>query len=221
MREALDALLRRYIPALRVHLTMDRLVAPDEVDDLIQGFISDKIIERNLVGLADRSRGKFRTLLLKALDSYCIDQHRAARALKRAPAEDAHSLDDRAFAIAGPDERAARDAAFDAEWARQLLSGAVDRMKAECAGPEKTTMWVLFEERILRPAFEGAAPMEYEALVDRLRLQSPSQAANMLVTAKRMLVRHLRAAIAEYAMDEAEVEQELSDLRQVLSSIGR
>src|SRR5829696_3859701 len=69
-RPALDELLRCYWPALRVHLAIRRAGTPDEIDDLLQGFIASRILDANLVATAVPSRGRFRTLLLTSLDRY-------------------------------------------------------------------------------------------------------------------------------------------------------
>jgi len=63
-REALEQLLRRYLPALHAHLVHTRRVAPDEADDLLQDFVASRIIEKGLVGRADQELGKFRWYLL-------------------------------------------------------------------------------------------------------------------------------------------------------------
>src|SRR4051794_36682601 len=72
-REALGVILGRYLPALRAHL-LARRVPAGWVDDLLQGFIADKVIEYNLLGYADRGRGKFRTFLLTALDRFAANR---------------------------------------------------------------------------------------------------------------------------------------------------
>lgn len=66
---ALDDLLRRYAPAMTAHLVRRKRVPPDQADDLVQGFIADKVLEKRLVGMADPNRGRFRTLLTKALEA--------------------------------------------------------------------------------------------------------------------------------------------------------
>ena len=73
-RPALDELLRRYLPALRVHLRIRGAGGEHAVEDLLQGFVKSRILEANLVATASASRGKFRTLLLTSLDRYVVDQ---------------------------------------------------------------------------------------------------------------------------------------------------
>src|SRR5689334_10019220 len=82
-RPALAELLRRYLPAFRAHLLKRGRVRGNEIDDLLQSFIASKFLEADLVGAADRSRGKFRTLLLTALDRFVISHHRGQYAEKR------------------------------------------------------------------------------------------------------------------------------------------
>src|SRR5687768_377874 len=120
-RRALTTLLSQYLPALRSHLVFRRGRAAGDVDDLLQAFLLSKVIERDLVSRADRTRGRFRTFLLTALDRFVSNQMRDARAAKRwattVPLDDAmgcaHST--------GPAENA-----FEVEWARQVLRQAIE-----------------------------------------------------------------------------------------------
>jgi len=75
----------------------------------------------------------------------------------------------------------------------------------------------VFECRLLAPALEGTDPVDYGELVRRFGLQSPSQASNVLVTAKRMYARTLRGVVAEYSGDAAEIEAEIGDLHRILA----
>jgi hypothetical protein len=63
---------------------------------------------------------------------------------------------------------------------------------------------------------DGEKPESYDTLVTRLGLESPSQASNLLVTAKRMFARHLRAVVAETVADPDQVEEELRELKMCL-----
>src|SRR5687767_9458004 len=63
-RAALEELLRRYLPALRVYLSRKRGLGGDAIDELLQGFVERKLLDERFVAAADRERGKFRTFLL-------------------------------------------------------------------------------------------------------------------------------------------------------------
>jgi hypothetical protein len=48
--EAQGFLLKRYLPALRSHLVLEKRLSADQTQDLLQGFVAaDEIIERSLL----------------------------------------------------------------------------------------------------------------------------------------------------------------------------
>ena len=77
---ALDALLRLYLPALRAHLVHGRRLQPDQADEVLQSFVTSKVLEQQMLARADRSRGRFRNYLLTVLDRHHIDWHRSESA---------------------------------------------------------------------------------------------------------------------------------------------
>lgn len=215
-RAALGELLKRYLPTLRAHLVIKKRIDVHEADDLLQGFLANNVLERNLVGAAQASRGRFRSLLATALDNY-VSNERQRRGAKKRRAE-------RAAGMSEPQERQLADEAESAEeamytlWGRQVLAEAVQRMRAECEVLGQSSRWRVFEIRVLQPILEGAPPLDYDEVVRSCGFASPAQASNALITAKRMFARTLREVVAEYAVDHDEVEEELRDLRRVLSS---
>lgn len=203
-RPALAELLRQYLPALRSHLVIRKQIRPDQAEDLIQGFISEKVLQQGLFARADRTRGRFRSLVLTALDRYVVDQ-----LTRRTPGQ----LDPGYEAV---DAQPRPSEAFDQAWARQVIDLAIRRMQAECQSSGRNDLWEIFECRIVAPAIDRINPLPYEPLVRRFGFRSVMQAANVLTTAKRMFGRILRAVIAEY-VDEADIEAELKDLLKTLS----
>src|SRR5438045_1215639 len=193
-REGLAVLLQHYLPALRVYLIAGKRVAPERADDLVQGFVADKIIEQNLLDHARQAKGKFRSFLMVTLNNYVISQHRGEAAAKRAPADGFAVLDEHAVGLEGGDDPAEQ---FNTAWARQLIADALRRMQAECAESERPDLWTIFQGRVLRPAFEGQPATDYTDLVQQLGLGAPLDACRLLTTAKRMFSRNLRAAAAE------------------------
>jgi DNA-directed RNA polymerase specialized sigma24 family protein len=203
--EALDHLLSLYRPALWSHLVHRRRIAPQRADDLLQDFILRKILQYNLVQRADPTRGKFRTLLLTSLDNFV----RGASGKSDRDIEYPNGFQP-------PDRRPGLDQEFDIPWARQVLQESLRRMQAECRLAQRMDIWDIFESRLLAPALEGAAPLSYEQLVAKHRLESPAQASNLLMTSKRMFERNLRAVIGEYT-DDDQIDGEIADLREILS----
>lgn len=219
-RDALGGLLRRYMPALRARLVIEKGIQPDTAGDLLNGFLADKVLERDLVARADRSRGRFRTFLLTALDRYVVDHRRAAAAEKRNPGEGAIVSLDALTEQHHPRAAANPSAASEVAWAREVLAEAIRRMEAECTAQNRADLWAVFRCRVLDPALRGADPLPYEQFVSTFGLRTPAQAANALVTAKRMFARVLKSVVAEYA-DGAAADQEIAELRAILAGARR
>lgn len=213
-RDALNELLRRYWAALRTHLIAKKRIESNLADDLVQGFIEKKILEKDLVSVAERGRGRFRNLLLTALDNYVANEMQKKNAQKRA-ADRATSLDvdERSQMAVGGDSA---DHAFDQAWAKQLLNQVIERMEAECQTDGRPDIWRVFQGRVIAPIMEGADPTDYDEIVAECGFKSPAQASNALVTGKRMFARLLRSAIAEYASSDEEIEVEIQELEAVL-----
>ena len=209
----LAVLLKRYLPALRAYLVLERRLSADVADDLLQGFTASRILKQNLLSRADAARGKFRTFLLTALRNYAADEARAARAAKRHPADGKLASLDEAREV-GTSESCD---SFDIEWARQTLANAIEQTRNECQTNGRPELWELLRVRVIEPAMNGEPPPAYEQLVARFGFATPVQASNALITAKRMFARALRATIGRYADNAAEIERELNDLRAILA----
>ena len=209
-RRALSDLLTRYLPALRAHLVVKKRINRERADDLLQGFIANKVLEQGLIARADPDKGKFRALLVTSLNHYVIDVHR-----QQSGAPPAFSLSDSDRLPPSGDSDAGSDV-FDVAWARELLGDVLRRMRTECDRSGRPDIWGIFNCRIVRPILENEAMLPYEQLVRRFGFRSPAQAANALVTAKRMFVRILRSVIGEYANPSA-IDAEIRDLHQILA----
>jgi RNA polymerase sigma-70 factor (ECF subfamily) len=200
------------MPALRAHLIQAKGLTADRADDLVQDFVTAKILERDLIARADQARGKFRTFLLTALDRFLLNRLRDLGAKKRAAGAAAEPLGERdAKLAAGPSD------AFDVAWARSVLSETLQRMRDHCETSGRMDVWGVFECRVLGPILEGTEPPDYHELVRRFGFQSPSQASNLLATAKRTFARTMRSVVGEYTGGEEEIEEELGQLREILS----
>jgi DNA-directed RNA polymerase specialized sigma24 family protein len=217
-RQALGALLQRYLPALRAHLLLERGIPADRVEDLLQGFVADKIVEQNLVAQARQAKGKFRSFLLVSLNRYVVSQFRHDKAAIRSPGDasmvNLESLGALASGEVEPSEQ------FNAAWSREMVAEAKRRMRAECERANRMDVWAIFSERILGPVEDGTSPRSYEQLAGSLELNSSMQASNLLITGKRAFARVLRSLIAEYVEDEAMIDEEIGDLMHALSRTG-
>lgn len=213
-RAALTRLLGQYAAPMRGYLLRSMRVPPDRVEDLLQRFVADKILEQDLLGRAAQARGRFRSFLVAALQRFVLNCLREERALKRSPGA-AWFVPDAALDVADAEPRP--DDGFDTAWARQVLDNTVERMRDQChARPD---IWGVFEGRVLMPTLLQAEPVPYARLVERYGFESPAQASNVLVTANRMFLRLLRDVIGQYEMTEEEIDAEIRDLKNILSRV--
>jgi RNA polymerase sigma-70 factor (ECF subfamily) len=218
-RVALSALLNRYLPALRAHLRYRSHAPPDRVDDLLQSFVANRVLEKRLLSQADRARGKFRTFLLTSLNHFVSNELRHDRALRRGGRQHLVALDDPDRAPGVPAEEHSVADEFDHEWARTVVSEALARMRTACERDGRSDLWEVFSARVVEPANGGSEALPYDQLVRRFRIGSPAKASNLLMTAKRSFSRALREVVAEYAGDDpASIDEELRELRSILTN---
>ena len=186
----------------------------EDAEDEVQDFIEAKGFLLDLLRRADRKRGKFRTFLMQSLDNHVRDAFRRSNRQKRkgemVPLEEALAQEE-----TQPTAEAVDPA--DVIWAQTDLAEAAKRMKEECDRKGRADIWGVFERRRWKPALEGCAPASYTELVRDFGLQSPIKAANVLVTGERMFRRQLRAVVGEYCDTSEEIEEELKELRAILS----
>jgi DNA-directed RNA polymerase specialized sigma24 family protein len=188
-----------------------------DAEDLVQGFIADKILDRDLLARASERRGRFRSLLLRSLENYVIDQIRRKRssgsnlAAAGRLGDDEHRQLDKGEATLDP---------FDVAWARQVLEQAVAKMRDGCREQGHHDRWRVFEMRVLRPFWNGQPEPTCEELMTEFGFASPRQASNALVTAKRHFRRMLEETVAEYLCDGENVDDELKQLALIVGQAG-
>lgn len=216
-RPALDELLRIYLPALRAHLVLTKRIDTDRANDLLQGFVTDKILERDLIAQADPAKGRFRSLLLRSLENYIVDQVRRQKAQKRS-AGAVLSIDQEGVAqVAAAD---VEGAVYDVVWAKRTFLEVLSQMTRQCEARDTLHTWNVFECRIVEPLLRGTSPVSYDELVRRFGFDSPKQATNALATAKRQFDEALHAVVGQYVANKEELEEEIAYLRAALLNAG-
>jgi DNA-directed RNA polymerase specialized sigma24 family protein len=190
-----------------------------DAEDLVQGFIADRILENYLLARADDRQGRFRSLLIRSLENYVLDHFRRKRidrTLKRTAAgQDETSNPDWRIACGQPCVDP-----FDVAWARQVLAKSISNMRDQCRLEGHSDRWKVFELRVIDPLWRGRPEPSCEELVQRVGLDSPRQAANVLVTAKRHFRRVLEETVAEYVCEGEAVTDELQQLASIVSRAG-
>jgi RNA polymerase sigma-70 factor (ECF subfamily) len=215
-RRALTDVVRAYQAALRAHLRQVRRLGADQADDVLQSFLADKVIERQILASADPRRGKFRTFLLTALDRFVIDRERADARARRRPSRGrtVEHIDD----VDEPAEGVAPPQIFDRVWAQHVIGEALRLTRDECHASGRPHLWGIFESRIVLPATDGLPPAPHDELARTWQLEDAAESANLLTTAKRMFVRHFRAVVSDYLASPEQVDQEIDELWAIFES---
>lgn len=211
---AQQTVLERHTPALRAFLRNRIGVPEQDVDDVLQGFIGEKILERRFFEKAARGRGKFRSFLFRSLGNYAIDRWRSNPSRRQKHLESLGGASG-GFDFSDHDARQP-DRVVETAWAREFIREALQRMEHEYVGKGRSDIWMIFRERIVRPILDNQPKPSYEVLIRDFDFATPTAAQSALVTAKRGFHRILRDVAAEYAPDDPE--EELDDLIKALSS---
>lgn len=217
-REATGRIMARYWKPVYAYL-QKKGNNHDKSSDLVQGFFV-KVIERGLIQQADPDKGRFRSLLLTALDRYVRDEYEKEVTQKRRPSDGVRSLD--AFEVPPPlpSIEASPEQVFDYAWASQLLDEVIADVEDQCRQASQQQHWEVFRQTVVEPTLFGAEIPPMPALCRELDIGTPKQATAMNVTVKRRFKRILQSHVREFVASEEEVESEIGDLMEILSVVG-
>ena len=211
-RDALERLCKSYWYPLYVFVRR-RGHSPEDAQDLTQEFFA-RFLERKYVALADQSRGKFRTFLIRSLEHFLINEWTRERAAKRGGAHQVISWDEREAENryqAEPADNLAPDKIFEKRWAISLLERVLGRLREEFSAPEKRELF----EALKQSLWGEKAMASYQEIGAQLGMTEG--AVKVAVHRLRQRYRELlRAEVAETVATEAEVDEELRYLVAVI-----
>jgi DNA-directed RNA polymerase specialized sigma24 family protein len=184
--------------------------------DLTQGFFHEIVLGRSLIQQADRSKGRFRTFLLTALDRYVTDIHRTEKRKKRMPEAGIISLDDVDW-LAIPDRDGTPTQVFDHAWASAVLDQALAAVEANYRSKNKAAHWDVFRARIVDPIMENAECPALPDLCEKYGISDTAKASKMIIRVKRRFRTLLRRHVRQLVNSDAEVDDEIRYLMQVFS----
>jgi DNA-directed RNA polymerase specialized sigma24 family protein len=129
----------------------------DDAQDLTQGFFA-RLIEKDDLSAADRSRGRFRSFLLTNCQYFLANERDRAFALKRGGGRVPLSIDvaaaegryERALAHSETPERL-----YDRQWCLTLLDGVFEALRAEYAAAGKGDLFDRLKEFLTAGADAG------------------------------------------------------------------
>ncbi len=186
--------------------------------DLTQGFFQEVVLSRELIQQADQARGRFRTLLLTALDRYLTSEYRKQAAQKRIPKERLVRLDH-----VDPGELPevlgglSSEESFNYAWISELLDQMLSEVKAECSERGMAGHWKAFYARVLKPIIEGREPTPMAQICDECGIEDPIKASNMIVAVKRRFQATLRRHLRQSVASEAQISEEMRELVRFLT----
>jgi RNA polymerase sigma-70 factor (ECF subfamily) len=190
---------------------------PADAQDLTQSFFA-RLLEKQLLGFADRKRGRFRTFLLTAMRRFVINEWKRGQCDRRGGGRQMLSM---SF-DAGEDEAALEpshnltpESLFERRWAIQVIENSVARLSERQRTAEKCERFDELAPFLARP---GSTPSYDEAAQ---RLGTTAAAVKMAVSRLRKELGQLvREEIRTTVASDAEVENELQQLIAALRASG-
>jgi RNA polymerase sigma factor (sigma-70 family) len=211
-RRAMGELARQYWFPLYAYLRRKGL-APPQAEDLVQGFFT-RLLEKDALAAADRSRGKFRSFLLASLQNFLANEWDKAHAQKRggtAAILAFDALDAETRYAAEPADEMTPERVFERRWALAVLDQVLTRLREEYAQRGQTAVFAALEAQVL----VGGDTVSHRQIAAQLGLTEGAAkvAAHRLRQRFRQL---LRDEISQTVSDHALVDEEL---RQLLASL--
>jgi len=130
--EALEQLCRGYWRPIYAYVRR-RGYSPTDAEDLTQAFF-EHFLERKLLTVADRQKGRFRTFLLHACEYFLAKHWRDAHRLKRGGGQEIFSLDGAAgedWYKREPADDMTPERLYEREWALALLDLVLEQLRHE------------------------------------------------------------------------------------------
>jgi hypothetical protein len=188
--------------------------AHEDAKDFTQGFLTEILLGREFLSRADRTRGRFRSLLVKAFQNHIGNRLRKKHAVTGVEGDVSE------YQI--PDEVPGDPAAaFDYVWASRVLDGVLTDLESECRRDGLESHWGLFQERVVKPLLGGQPALGMEELCRRYAVASEAQASNMVVTVKRRFRRILERSLIRPGGPHSDAGEALGDFLGIFSQAHR
>jgi len=194
----------------------------EQAKDLTQGFLHEVVLNRHLIDRADSAKGRFRSLLLHALNQYLVDEQRKEGAYKRMPK-------DKVVPLAALDSSALpqvvdtlnAEQGFNYMWKAELLERVLAEVKERCTQREMTVHWQLFQDRLLAPTLQGHDPPSLLQLCERYGIDKEATASNMISTVKKRVRSVLEAQVRQTVVSDQAAREELQEFFPFLEKDGQ
>ncbi len=183
-----------------------------DAEDLTQSFFT-ALIERRIQDHADPQRGRFRSLLLTALDRYLINAATFEHAQRRGGGVVHDDVASSGIEVPGDGDP---EQAFQRQWALTVLSRAMAALEREACTAGKSELFAALRDYLIESPDDDA----YRRLAEHFGMRP-----NTLAVAVHRLRQRLRACVRLELQDtvssDQELHEELDTLRQVLGGVKR
>jgi len=212
---ALDVLFAAYWKPVYKYIRLKFSKAPDDAQDLTQGFFAE-LLERDLLSRFDARKSRLRTYVRLCVDSFVLNEIKHASRQKRGgdaihlaldfPAAEgelnAQTIDP--ASIPSPDKF---EDFFEKEWIRSLFSSAVEELRQSCEILGKQAAFVLFDIYDL----SGDETLSYSQLAESHGL-SVGDVTNQLAWARREFRRFAKERLRAICATDEEFARECKTL---------
>jgi DNA-directed RNA polymerase specialized sigma24 family protein len=208
---AMDTLCAAYWKPVYKYVRLRWNRPADDAQDLTQGFFV-QLIERSLLKKFDPAKSRLRTYLRLSVDSFLMNEEKAAKRLKRGGNVSHVALD-----FAGAEEELggatidptsipspeSLEGFFEKEWIRSLFELAVEDLQKHCQANERERTFRLFEEYDLA----GDETISYDKLAEEYGI-ALTDVTNALSWARREFRRGALERLREICGSDEEFERE-------------
>jgi RNA polymerase sigma factor (sigma-70 family) len=207
-RDAFDELVRGYWKPVYKHLRVTWRLAPEDAQDLTQGFFTEAF-DKAWLERFEPGKARFRTFVRVCADRFVMNNQQSASRQKRGGGvfpvdfETAEREMQHAALSVNPDP----DEFFHQEFVRALFERAVAAVRRECEETGRTTHFALFERYDLNPQ-DGDS---YGALAAECGLTT-TQVTNWLAHARRRFRAHALDELRGLCGSDEEFDREARDL---------
>ena len=207
-QQALETLCRGYWFPLYAYLRRHGYDS-HQAEDCTQAFFC-KVLEKQVLRLADSKRGRFRSFLLATLKNFLADERDRARAQKRGGGRKLLSIDfneaENQYALE-PADRLSPEKLFDKSWALTVLERTMACLKTELARKNKKEFFDHL--KIYLTAEKGSIPYRDTAAELNMTEAAVRTAVHRL---RRHYRKSLRDEIAQTVATEDQIDEEIDDL---------
>ncbi|MFC1792965.1 RNA polymerase sigma factor [Planctomycetota bacterium] len=185
-------------------------ISSEDAQDFVQGFLTEILLGREFISKADRTRGRFRSLLLISFKNYIG----MIRRKNRIPLSSNNDISECDVPETVPQDPVA---AFDYTWAISILDRALVDLETECKRDGLEVHWAIFKEKVLDPILNNTPVPSLKELCKKYSVAKNGQASSMIVTVKRRFGKILNRYLAETGDPEGIPEEALNDFINIFS----